>query len=417
MFKNNYVSLNLMIVLFVIFLAVLVAIDTPFSMVHNIFHSYTENLELAKSKNIDRVTKSLDYINLFSGPMIHTRKNVLKFELDLLVVIVTVSRKRGSENPRYLLQTAVGMDKLMKKDKHFQRKFMFICNVDEIPDEHADAIQLQDFLPYVRKDGKNNVGLKNIPYPPILNHGPTSSSRIKELTDYVFCLQASKQFNFSYVLMLEDDVIPYENMFHVLDHALKNQRHEMNFDENDKIVNHGNYSFLKLYYPLEWQGYAWELVPILELVSLGTIGGMLFVLTSVVLTENKRASKKQLQSSLTWPFLSGFFVSILVVKILGRIFMMDLRRFSPFLFKFGKSSACCTQAMLYMKDILQPIGDHILVNNDLNKDLAIYDFTQKSGIPGYQIEPNLFHHTGIYTSLSDHYKEPEGYIFDTHIFD
>ncbi|KAL4237598.1 hypothetical protein ACF0H5_002312 [Mactra antiquata] len=373
-------------------------------------------MKLANSKNNARLAKVEGYILAFSKPLMRTPLTIEEIEFDLLVVIVTVARNKGSDNPGYLLQTAIGMQKLLKKDKYFKRKFMFVCNTEVKPKSHADAIRLQEFLPYVQRYGTNNIKVEGIPNTPMINSKLKSNARKKEISDYAFCLQAAKRLKFKYVLMLEDDVIPHENMLEILNYTLSKKIVKKTDHDGRQVTKVKDFTFIKLYYPQLWQGYAFEIIPILELISIGSIGGSMFVLVNWLLTPNTRASQAPPYRVLWWTFLLGMIIFILIAEIVGRVFVMDLRRITPFLFRMRESSACCTQAMLYKKDKIQSICDHILKNNSLNKDLAIYDLTLKTGIPGYQIEPNLFHHTGLQTSLADTYKEPEAYIFDTRIF-
>ncbi|XP_045187797.2 post-GPI attachment to proteins factor 4-like [Mercenaria mercenaria] len=396
-----YVCFGSVAAISVIYISAMLAADIPFSTMFKYFHSYSENLEKAKSKNRGRTTKALDYIYTHDKPFQEMPSSPERYDLDLLVVVVTISREKAprSQKTGYLLQTATAVDKLMNRDKYFTNKIMLICNVDKNPKAHEDAVELQSYLPFINKDGGNNLGFNVTGVPELKDSGLRDEARRQEIVDYAFCLNVSLSMKHRYALILEDDVIPYKNLFEVLHHTLKY-----------RLPEHKRFSFLKLYFPTRWQGYAFETDRILELISIGTIGGALFsVIASCFDFELSRGRKG---SSSIGFFICGFLCFLAVAKILGRVQVLELRRLTPFLYKFGPSSACCTQAMLYKRETLPHLIQHLLINNSLNKDLAIYDFSEKYGVQGYQLEPNLFLHTGMRTSLSSNVKNPEEFLFD-----
>ena len=386
----------------IVLVTTMLATNIPFSAVFKYKHSYSEIMKQAKAKNTVRIKKSLNYIFSRDEPMQTMPRFSKEDNLDLLVVVVTVAREKSRREDKngYLFQTVTSMDKLMKSDEYFKKKAMVVCNVNDNPDGHVDAVELRNYLPFVNKGGVNNVGLNVTIVPELQNCGLTDGARRKEIIDYAFCLNVSRSIHHRYVLVLEDDVIPYDNLFEVLHHTLKYRLKETK-----------QFSFLKLYYPTRWQGYAFEVDRILELISIGIVGGVLFSIIAFYF-KNELSRHRKVRTN-TVPFcISGFLCFLIVTSLLGRIQVMELRRFTPHIAKFGPSPDSCTQAMLYKREILQPVIYHLLVNNSLNKDLAISDFSKKYEMPGYSLEPNLFAHTGMQTSLSSEVKDPEEFLFD-----
>ncbi|XP_060604916.1 post-GPI attachment to proteins factor 4-like [Ruditapes philippinarum] len=397
-----HVYTGLLLGLSFIFLAIYFSIDVPFSAVFKYSRSYSDRMKIAESKNRARLKKSLHYIYTRDEPMQKMPRLSEADDIDLLIVIVTVSREKYSREEKngYLFQTATSMDKLMKSDEYFKKKAMVICNVNDDPEKHGDAVELQSYLPFINKGGGNNLGFNVTVIPELQNCGLTDDARRKELIDYAFCLNVSHSIRHQYALFLEDDVIPYENLFKVLHHTLK-YRHKRN----------KQFSFLKLYYPIRWQGYAFEIDRILELISFGTLGGALFSILAWYF-EYDLPRKRKVKSNIGPFFIMGFLSFLIVAKIIGRMQVLELRRITPHLSKLGPSPESCTQAMLYKRETLQDLIRHLLVNNSLNKDLAISDFAKKQGSSGYSLEPNLFAHTGMRTSFSSESKDPEEFLFN-----
>lgn len=380
----------------------------PYSQLFRTFHSQDEMLSRAIKLNKDRTDKAIAYfksIDKTKSTEFYAQHD--KGPLDLLVVIITVKRKSTDhEMPRYLLQSAAAMDELLKNDRSFERKKLVICNVDNHPLNHTDAEFLTSLIPQIQRYSSNKTAL-----PP---RTPYKSQRVelykrfhhinkyeKETIDYMFCLESAFLTRSSYILLMEDDAVPYSDVLPNIKHAL------------DSKLDHHNRRFghIKLYYPEKWQGYAFEMTRILELLSVGCVGGGCFVL---LFTWNLSGRGTAYFIQIIY-FITGCVYFILVAEMLGRQNVMELRRISASFFSFKSSPGCCTQAMLYSKSIVPSLLDHLQGSADPGSDhtdIAIYKFTTQNAIPAYQIEPNLFHHVGLYTSLEDgKYKDPEGFLF------
>ena len=409
-----YSKAVLLVVAIVMVIVLYISTKLPFSTIYTAVHKKAELKMMADRLNKVRLDRALKYFQTRERGLPHLSQLRSKNH-SLVICIVTMDRSRnhvGSLQHRYLVQTAAAVDQLLRKDTNFKDKILFICNVDDRPQSHQDAVWLQNFFQFVQKLGSSsfNVKFSSVMRRPLENSYLSDyyhAKRRKEANDYVFCLNASRAFNSSYVLMLEDDVVPDSDLLDVVNYALR-QRLHVNHDEDVQTHQPREFSYIKLYYPEKWQGYAWELDRLVELICIGFIGaGFINSLTSILLI----FCGKHYSSNNNFNFFLGFFLFICIASLLNRQAILDLRRISPQLYKFGPSPRCCTPGMLYNTKYLPKLMDFIIEHTEVNKDLAIYDFTEHSGIPGFLIEPNLLYHIGMYSSLFEDYKSPREFLF------
>lgn len=384
------------------------SISLPFSPLFRRYNKEDDVFEYVKKVNEHRLEGAYEYFKKLDN---RTSQEFYKGKSigrpDMVVCIVTVSRSWQTSKTGYLIQTAAATDKIIKMDAYFPNTLLFVCNVDREPKNHIDAVFLQNYIPYVQKNGTN---FWNKPFP-VAN--VTMHNKIKrrgqELADYTFCLNTSMTWGSPYILMLEDDVVPYENIFRVLHFTMTQHKfiHSSHLAEDDSSKKH-EFAFLKLYYPERWQGYANELDRIVELISIGILGGGLFY---GILSLTARCFRKEISYVARWfYYVLGSLITIFVACLSGRQNVMDVRRLSPQLFKFGPTPACCTPAMLYSSHIIPDLMNYLLHHSEVNKDLAINDFIVTRNIPGYMLEPNLVRHIGMFTSLESAHKSPYEFV-------
>ncbi|KAL4237597.1 hypothetical protein ACF0H5_002311 [Mactra antiquata] len=379
------------------------AINLPFSL---LYVKQEKTLELAKEKNWARLEEARLYFkSLDSKKSTAFYQNRYENNLDLIVCIVTMNRHIPKSG--YLLQTAAVVDNLIKTDQYFKKSLLLLCNVDRFPPGHSDAVTVERHIPFVQRLGNNSFD--QMFFTPGYHSLHSDLRRGQEIGDYIYCLNVSKSFNSSYILMLEDDVVPYKNIFQVLNYTLK--QHLLHSSHPESYISQNpRFAFLKLYYPERWLGYANEPDRILELISIGLVGGGLLLLVISVRAFMMNTSLHYCVKLFYFTF--GTIATLLTVSLIGRQYIMDLRRISPQLFKFSPTPACCTPAMFYSSDIIPSLIDHLIKNSYMNKDLIINDYIVKNNIPGYILEPNLVRHIGMYTSLKNAYKPPEEFLFD-----
>lgn len=383
------------------------SLNLPFSKLYEKYHKNSETLDLAKELNSIRLSKARSYFNS-TDP----RKSLTLYKLrskkvsDVVICIVTVRRSNRYHETGYLVQTSSVIDSVIKSDVYFNNTLLFLCNVDTDPQGHTDALFVQQYIPFVQKYGTNSFGKSY--HLSDFSSDHKNLARRKEIEDYIFCMNVSRSFGSKYVLMLEDDVVPYKNVFEVLHYTIK-QHNLQHYDHLAKKVEEGReFAFLKLYYPERWQGYANEVDRIIELLSVSVLGGGIFLLFASIC-----ATKSGLNYCFKLLYFTfGAVMTLFSVLLIGRYNVMMLRRVSPQFFVFKPTPGCCTPAMFYSSHVLTGLMSHLMTHSTINKDLAINDFINKNNIPGYILEPNLFRHIGMYTSLQDAYKPPAEFIFD-----
>ncbi|XP_052767884.1 post-GPI attachment to proteins factor 4-like [Mya arenaria] len=301
------------------------------------------------------------------------------------------------------------MDSAIGRSRGDREYGLLICNADSQPGKHQEALELRDFALYVDKEHTSNFTGQPPRVPRAINSGLKDTARIQEINDYVFCLNASMALKYKHVLVLEDDVLPINNLLQTLDFIIL-RRLRNTADDSAYYGMTKPFLYLKLYYPQRWQGFAYEIGIMLEFLSIGVVvGGIVVCLDTLCGSRNRR------KGHTLFIFVVFTAFALCLAKCLGRVNINDVRRLSPQLYRFGRSAACCTQAMLYPRGAIYPLMEHLLVNNSLNKDLSIHRFSEISGYPGYQVEPNLFQHIGMHTSLSGGSdKNPEEFLFKLH---
>jgi len=333
-----------------------------------------------------------------------------KDEIYITLVIITVNRtksKPGKESPGYLLQSAAALDRFARSREFGNRTFMFVCNVDAQPQHHKDAQYLKSYLPFTERYGPSSFHTAEL-YPAgsdvayrELRHNQTYH---KETYDYMYCLQVANMLNTRYILMVEDDAISHRDLSKVLKYSI--DKHLTTHDNSVK-----NFAYLKLYYPVRWQGFGFDFERILELLSIGCLGGGLcFLFVRIASLTLKLRFKPS--ACHVW-FVFGFILLIVLAKMVGRQNLIEWRRLSKYLYQFRSSPGCCTQAMLYPRAFVDPLLKHLsTARPTTHTDLAIYALVNKSGMPAYQLEPNLFFHVGMFTTLEEGDKNPREFLFN-----
>ncbi|KAH9489107.1 hypothetical protein Btru_057697 [Bulinus truncatus] len=377
---------------------------------HHSVHSYESLVDLVETSSITRLEAARQYFqDLDPEVSIQIyRDRLMKGSIMLAIGIITIKRMKETdkhESLGYLPPSAAHMDRILKNHAYFNSSVPFICNVDAFPSTHFDAVNLYKLLPYTERYGNNSLGILPLNIPKtnrkFIDLAMHKSKYHKETLDYTFCLLSAAVLNPRYVLLLEEDTIAHEDFPDVLQHLIQ-------FRLNSLLDQHRKeFGYLKLYFPLKWQGFAFEFTKLVDLFSY-TVLGTAVVSLGYYLTVFKSASFQNLNSLLS----IAFCVTLITCLLIGRQNIIELRRLSKHFYRLQSLEGCCTQAMLYPPSTIQPLSEH-LVSSASNKhtDLAILDFMYSHSLRTLQVEPNLFFHTGLYTSLELGHKHPEEFIF------
>lgn len=303
----------------------------------------------------------------------------------LLVTIVTVRR----EGQFYLSRVVARLHQLLSKynneqqagnDDAFVIRAM-ICNVNDDPQLHREALQLQRIFPLVqRRDQQLPVAIHNL--------------MDKEKEDYVFCLNASRS-SADYILILEDDAVPLDDLLPVtrrfIDYFINRQRPRR---------RRADFPFyVKLYHPERLQNYLqpepwriaeWLAVSVLSVYLLQVVFGFRL----------RRHS-----------FWLVYFMAL--VECLGRPHLLQLKRWmlarlvaaDPAAgYNLLQATECCTPAMLFSNASAATASaflSSITCRNGYAKDTALYLHSRQSGgrLQSFVVEPNLVQHIGRVSTL------------------
>nr|XP_056704861.1 post-GPI attachment to proteins factor 4 [Euleptes europaea] len=316
---------------------------------------------------------ALRYFERLRTPNTSERLGGDAFHPWLLITIITVQRHPEFH---YVLQVASRFHRLLQECgppcRHHQ---ILLCNVEMNPGSHWDARLLSSFMATVnRYGGHEKVELA-------LNQFE------KEKQDYTYCLKKSLQaYNPEYVLMVEDDTVPEEEIFPVLHHLL-----QMRFSK----AHLQDALYVKLYHPERLQRYINpEPMRILEWCGIGMFLGSL--LGCIYAWASSR-------SGLSWPIVLFFALySMLLVELVGRHYFLEFRRLAPSLYSIVPVTECCTPAMLFSaSSARRALGylKELRCRPGFAKDTALYALLRMKGERAFVVEPNLVRHVGMFSSL------------------
>lgn len=399
-FKVLILQLLLFVITFILIIPPL-CIKLPFSKFYYVYNKKNDVSKKAELLNTKRYDKSVSYFGALQPNS--SKQFYLNMEksgqLDLVVTIVSVKRKDHG-NLGYLTQAVARMDKLLKGDTFFKRKFLFICNVDQNPYGHEEAKKLEKYIPVTHRFHNFTANLdKKLDKSPhkSLYQQHSFDTYQKETIDYMFCLELAHSMNPDYVLMMEDDTLPLPQSLEVVNFKVK----WLTSFRNPPIKD---FAYIKLYYPPKWQGFANEVKRILEVVAIGMVGTGCFVLVFAF---------RQKRSVQYFFAVFGAIYLVLISLLLDRQNILELRRLASQFYSLNPSPGCCTPAMFYPKWVIPELLKYLAgANNKYHTDIAIYNFITSQNLTAYQIEPNLFVHIGMYTSIhKNSRKDPQEFIF------
>lgn len=302
---------------------------------------------------------------------------------ELLVTVVTARRNEGQDF-HYLLQVMRQLNGILGSCGERPCAEVLVCDVESSPQENQDASLLEAHFKVIRR-------------PP--QERQRNSERIntfeREKRDYVFCLRKGQELvKPRNVVVLEDDALPQQDFFTVVQDLLSRQ-----------FVLQTLY--VKLYHPERLQRY-WNPEPyrILEWVGLGLVGGTALLLT---LPCWNPCSFSFTLSAGHLLFFTFYFMA--AAELLGRHYLLEVRRLSPQLYAVSPATECCTPAMLYPGNASLRVAEYLdgsfCVKGNA-KDMVLYHMART--IPGersHSVEPNLITHIGAFSSIRPNPYRPK----------
>ncbi|XP_042341806.1 transmembrane protein 246 [Plectropomus leopardus] len=301
---------------------------------------------------------------------------------ELLVTVVTARRNEGRDY-HYLLQVMRQLSGILGGCGERRCAEVLVCDVESGPQENQDAKMLEDHFRVIRRS---------------LQEQRSSSERVntfeREKRDYVFCLRRGWELvRPRNVVVLEDDAVPRQDFFSVV-RDLLSRRFALRT------------LYVKLYHPERLQRY-WNPEPyrLLEWVGLGLVGATALLL----------ALPHWNPCSFSFTLCAGhllFFTLYIMAaaELLGRHYLLEVRRLSPQLYAISPATECCTPAMLFPGNASLRVAEFLdgsfCVKGNA-KDMVLYQMART--IPGeraHSVEPNLVTHIGAYSSVRPNPPRP-----------
>ncbi|XP_041839661.1 transmembrane protein 246 [Melanotaenia boesemani] len=302
---------------------------------------------------------------------------------ELLVTVVTARRNEGWDF-HYLLQVMLQLSRLVRSCGEQRCAEVLLCDVESGPQENQDAKLLEAHFKVIRRSPQEQQK----------NWGQVNTFE-REKRDYVFCLrkgwELAKPRN---MVVLEDDALPRLDFFTVVKDLLSRRFALQTL-------------YIKLYHPERLQRY-WNPEPyrILEWVGLGLVGATALLLTFPYWNP---CSFSFTLSPSHLLFFTLYFMA--AAELLGRHYLLELRRVSPQLYTVSPATECCTPAMLFPGNASLKVADYLdgsfCVKGNA-KDMVIYHMART--IPGersHSVEPNLIKHIGAYSSVRSNPSRPK----------
>lgn len=287
----------------------------------------------------------------------------------LLVTVVTARRTEGREY-HYLLQVMQRLASLLAACRGPACPEVLVCDVESGPQGNEDAALLEKRFRVVRST-REEPG----------RAGESVNVFEKEKRDYVFCLRRGWALRPQDVVVLEDDALPRPDFLPVLRDLLGRA-----FSARSLYV--------KLYHPERLQRY-WNPEPyrILEWAGLGLVGGA--ALSACAPLTPPGPARLRLA-------LLALYV-MAAAELLGRHYLLELRRLSPQLYAVAPATECCTPAMLFPGNASLRVARYLEAEfcaRGRAKDTVLYHIARS--VPGemaHSLEPNLITHIGAFSSV------------------
>lgn len=340
-----------------------------------------EGRRLLKLENTERLKIADNFLRMYKKNVKYDQKG----NIDVGISIITVSRKRNKSDeyePKYLTQVVANFLQQLEKYQNFKLTYqLYVCNVDEEPSTFLEASYVSKIVP----------SFNRFPNTSKFESKSTNLVLEKEKQDYIYCGEQTLLQNVSYVFLVEDDALPRTDLLIVLDYLLTKNKETMNA------------TYIKFYHPERLLGYiSFEFERIPELIGISLMMSALFVTLYLKIRPNSN-----IHLCVLWTASLVYFV--LFFLAIGRQNLIELRRISKYLYQITPAPSCCTPANLYPRHGMQHVIKYlknVTCYLKFGKDTAIDKFRKESKLTALMVQPNLFQHIGMYSSLRENVLNP-----------
>ena len=354
--------------------------------------------ESMKNANTLRIVQAEKYFSSLNGSGLFNQhipsSTIVANRVTVALTIITVSRNRheiDNYEPKYLTQIVWKFHSLLMKWRpHNQRIHvqLSICNVDSMVASYHEANKLSKFVPMFSRFNDTHFSFVH--------------TLEKEKQDYLFCMNKSLEINADadYVFLVEDDALPTDDIFDVLQHVLLLHT-EQSFVHGEFHSKPSDIAFVKFYHP-EWLLSFISLQPE-RLPELFSYAAILSTLLTIVyaMTCGFPTTGNVVTVDICWGRL--FVFSLIVMLACGRTGVSEWRRLSsPIFYSYTPAPSCCTPAMLFPRSAAQLTVNYLnnsTCGNNFAKDSVLDKMLKDLHMTAYLVQPNTFTHIGVYSSL------------------
>lgn len=363
-------------------------------LVYSVYRSSSFTRDFLQKKvlldNTVAVKASERYLNTMMPGSSHFQSTA-----KIVIVVVTVRRFNGAEPVGYLTRVVTALHRLLNEDHvSIRDRFLLICDAHAGPGMHEEADRLKHHFYSVKRfpNGSAEASIMN-PFE-------------KEKQDYIFCLQQALNLSPEFVLMVEDDALPRNELFPVMQHLMMHLQ-----DPDHHVKRTSQLSYVKLYYPERWQGYSFELQKICELLGLFAFGTSGFAVGQVYFSRQGRLWPKTKENWKT-SFLGGVYLVIVAIAI-GRQHLLELKRTFPSWYSMVSAPECCSPCILYPSKSAAHIVRYleaVTCSHSMPLDIALDTYTHTRSLTAYLVEPNVFRHIGFISTMKGLSNHPEEFV-------
>ena len=264
----------------------------------------------------------------------------------------------------------------------------------------------------------------------------------KEKRDYVNCLRqaALDSPSAGYILIVEDDAIPRPEALHVIERLVTGNWFEER-SRSEQFPGVDSKTYFKLFQSVR-RGANFDLDSLFVSTAYSVVfGSIVFVVvqtfppsfglnykwfkrSSVIKATGSTMRQASLRRS-TWLKCSVYALG--VVLVLGQSTVEGWRAVVTAwtgwpLHHITSDVECCTQAILFSRDAATDVAafmDTIHCNESFHKSDALWTYQTTSiesdveSARGYLIQPNLFNHIGLFSSIKHKLKDPQTIIYNS----
>ena len=387
----------------------------PYSYFYRSFSAKEPNYERVKDVNNQRQYKAQKVLSELDAKSTHAMylKNGQSRQLRYAIGVVTVARKVHRDNIgplEYLTQVMTQLHHVIAKYHPTDTVFPFMCNVDNNPNSHQEALYLGNYFPNVTK-------IYSTLYKQSKTYG-SDGVKEREKQDYVFCLEAAMQYKADYVILMEDDSYPNDDFYQVLEHIIKTKL-ETKIERGERLENNERWGWVKLMIPYSLTKYHRNWFFFYQWIALAffTSGICCLVfeiyikcMTTPHSSDNSKTCLSIMcNTSSTFALVFAFTYFLWIIWMIGRPYYIQMRTFSsPHLYALEPGTSCCTQAVLYRPEEIPGIVDYLrktICSPSLPLDFALDEYREAVKMKQYLVSPNIFSHIGFYSSIRQAFNQ------------